>query len=139
MKKINYIILILTLIFLTGCEKTTLKCTRKKDNKEDTIILKFDKENTTIKNMDFDEKIVYNKLDAHIDLDYYDIKDTYTTFDNLKGITYEVNKNQNDIKIKLNIDFTLTDDDNIPLFTISKNMTKNDAKINLENQGYTCK
>lgn len=139
MKRIKVVVLFLvTLLLITGCSSNSLKCTKEENNKTSKITVTFNK-NNSIKTLNLIEKITYDKLDAHIDLEYYELKEKYSILDNLNGVTYKIKENKNDITITLNVDYTLLENDNYSLITISKNTDKTTTETNLNSIGYTCK
>ena len=138
MKIKTIIIASLIILVLTGCSNNKLKCTQKSNSTTTNIIATFSKEGK-INTLEFDRKTIYDKFDAYIDIHYYDLKEQYTSLDNIKGITYEVKENKNDITTKLNINYNELPNIDNRLIPIKRNETIEIAKEKLINEGYICK
>ena len=133
------IIAIIILITLTGCNTNKLECTKEQNSATIKINATFNKENNNIETLKFNQKTIYDKFNAYIDLHYYELKESYSSLDNINGITYDVKENKNDITINLNVDYNKLPNINNILIPIDKNSNIEIAKQKLINNGYTCK
>ncbi len=143
MKKMLTICLLLTIVFLTGCEKNRLVCKYTeediKDLKSETkYVFIFNEE--TVKSATMTTKVTlsgdYNS-DAFIK-NYTTMASTSAADYNLtEGVTATVTNNKNVVTLKVAMDPTKMGEEDVGTYGL--NLTKEDLKLELEHAGYTCK
>lgn len=140
MKKIKLLCIIVIILFLfTGCSSRTVRCVKEENNTKTTIKLKFD-DDYIIKSISQLQVKKYDRYDAHIELDYYDLKARYQELDNVDGIKYDLKENKFDITINLDIDYTKLKNDDNSLILVELYSNK-DYIINrlINNNDFICK
>lgn len=135
MKKIKVLILLITIIILSGCSKK-LTCTYQSDIDNNKAVIEFKDEK--IISLKEENKKTFDSLDAHIDLYNEEQLETYKILDNIEGVTYDVKEKKNDVITTINVDYNIYNLNN-NLIKINKEMTR-DQVINIyQSLGYSCK
>lgn len=139
MKKRKLLCVIMIMLFLlTGCSSKTVRCIKEENNTKTTIKLKFDN-NNIIESMSQYQIKKYDRYDAHIELDYYDLKEKYQKLDNIKGIKYDLKENKFDITINLDIDYKKLENDDSSLILVELYSDKDYTVNRLVNDNFTCR
>ena len=143
MKKLLSFCLIMTVIFLTGCESNRLVCTYTdneiKDLKSKTkYVFTFDE--TDIKSATMTTEVTlsgqYNN-DTFIE-NYKNMAiQSGDTFNETEGISAVVTNKKNVITLKVELDPSKMNVEDIELYGLD--LSKEDLKVELEESGYTCK
>lgn len=134
MKKTKFLLIIVAVIFLTGCSNS-LKCKVETKNYDSTIKITF-KDDKPIKykykdEMRFSAKTADNEI-------YYHSK--YSEYSTLISEKYaHVRNNQSNVSMKVNYDFEKDSSSDEKKLLISRNDTKKTATEKIESSGYTCK
>lgn len=143
MKKKYFILMILSTLLISGCDKKkTLTCT--KTEKETGMNL-----TTTTTTNFINDKISSLKLDinAKLDSSYVKYKDTikqsleqqYNVYKDEKGITYHTDVEDDTIIFSLVVDNKAISKETRENLNISNSENYEDSKKSLESEGYTCK
>lgn len=142
MKK--WLIVIFSFIALTGCGKKTLHCSMINDaNKElkitQNIITRF--QNNSMVEMDM--RIIQDLSDnyaSYADDIAKSLKEQYKKYENKEGIKFDIKNEGKKVVLTLTADLNKIDDQTKNQLDIAGNGQKiEDVKLNLEQQGYTCK
>lgn len=135
MKRIKWLILLMTPILLTGCANN-LKCEIDTTNYKAKIKIQFKNDKPTTYSqkevMSFD-----NYLDANAEIYYHSQYDTYSYLitDGFAKIINQKSK----VTTKINYDFTINSSQGENTLLISKNDNKETAKQKIESSSYKCK
>ncbi len=138
MKKILFIIL----IFLTGCSKYTLNCSKYNYSTiygKEIIIEKYYFKNNKLFNYINSKEILFdNDMIKYIDniFKYYEIESNIIK-ENVKGSNTEVKKDNDTITAIINIDINYSDN-SLEKINIKKNSSIDYLKKNLTEKGYSC-
>lgn len=138
MKKYTKFITLFLLCFLSlGCSNKLI-CKKDNYNKKETIEITFKDDYPNF--MKWNKDITYNEDDALIELDYLEQKNYLDSFNETKGLTYDIKMNDRKgfIKEKIVIDFKKYDKSS----QFKLPIVLEDKKTNeyyLKNNGYICK
>ena len=135
MKKIYLLLIAFIIVLTTACSSNKLVCKIKNDELNSKYVITF--EGDIVKSYTMSHKKIYQSLDALIELDYYQLLDTYSTLDNVDKFSYKIKENKNDITITIDAkEINYEKNNNL---VINKGMTKDQIKNELESSGYVCK
>lgn len=144
MKKFSFIIILTSVLFLTGCGGKTLKCSMVNDANEELkinqdIIVDFKEEKMVKLNMKISVDLSDNYASYADELEK-NFKNEYEKYNDKEGLEVKTTKN----KKKVSLDFSanlekMSDKDKEELDIVDSGQTMNDAKTSLEEAGYSCK
>lgn len=138
MKRYTKFITLFLLCFLSlGCSNKLI-CKKDNYNKKETIEITFKDDYPYI--MKWNKDITYNEDDALIELDYLEQKNYLDSFNETKGLTYDIKMNDRKGFIKQNIVIDFKKYDKSSQFKLP--IVLEDKKTNeyyLKNNGYICK
>lgn len=138
MKRYTKFITLFLLCFLSlGCSNKLI-CKKDNYNKKETIEITFKDDYPYI--MKWNKDITYNEDDALIELDYLEQKNYLDSFNETKGLTYDIKMNDRKGFIKENILIDFKKYDKSSQFKLP--IVLEDKKTNeyyLKNNGYICK
>ncbi len=138
MKKYTKFITLFLLCFLSlGCSNKLI-CKKDNYNKKETIEITFKDDYPYF--MKWNKDITYNEDDALIELDYLEQKNYLDSFNETKGLTYDIKMNDRKGFIKENIVIDFKKYDKSSQFKLP--IVLEDKKTNeyyLKNNGYICK
>lgn len=138
MKRYTRFITLFLLCFLSlGCSNKLI-CKKDNYNKKETIEITFKDDYPYI--MKWNKDITYNEDDALIELDYLEQKNYLDSFNETKGLTYDIKMNDRKGFIKENIVIDFKKYDKSSQFKLP--IVLEDKKTNeyyLKNNGYICK
>lgn len=135
------IIILLLLVFITGCKNKQLSCSMEKIVSENVVSYEvnanFDK--NRINNMHF--KMQTTVADKYIDYAHIleqEILDNYQDFQNKEGIKINTSRNNNNVILDIDIDFSIFNEELKKDLGINSDSNYKDAKKSLESSGYIC-
>lgn len=138
MKRYTKFITLFLLCFLSlGCSNKLI-CKKNNYNKKETIEITFKDDYPYF--MKWNKDITYNEDDALIELDYLEQKNYLDSFNETKGLTYDIKMNDRKGFIKENIVIDFKKYDKSSQFKLP--IVLEDKKTNeyyLKNNGYICK
>lgn len=138
MKRYTKFITLFLLCFLSlGCSNKLI-CKKDNYNKKETIEITFKDDYPYF--MKWNKDITYNEDDALIELDYLEHKNYLDSFNETKGLTYDIKMNDRKGFIKENIVIDFKKYDKSSQFKLP--IVLEDKKTNeyyLKNNGYICK
>lgn len=138
MKRYTRFITLFLLCFLSlGCSNKLI-CKKDNYNKKETIEITFKDDYPYI--MKWNKDITYNEDDALIELDYLEEKNYLDSFNETKGLTYNIKMNDRKGFIKENVIIDFKKYDKNSQFKLP--IVLEDKKTNeyyLKNNGYICK
>lgn len=138
MKRYTKFITLFLLCFLSlGCSNKLI-CKKDNYNKKETIEITFKDDYPYF--MKWNKDITYNEDDALIELDYLEQKNYLDSFNETKGLTYDIKMNDRKGFIKENIVIDFKKYDKSSQFKLP--IVLEDKKTNeyyLKNNGYICK
>lgn len=142
MKKIYTLLIIISIILLTGCSKNKLTCTVKEDGTnfefESKYVFTFNGNNIKHAKMLATGKLLgdYNTEDSIAN--YQSTANTAAeNYNKVEGITATVNVNKNSVTLTVEIDPAKLSDDAKTEYGVD--LDKKDLQKQLEDLGYTCK
>ena len=133
----RFITLFLLCFLSLGCSNKLI-CKKDNYNKKETIEITFKDDYPYI--MKWNKDITYNEDDALIELDYLEQKNYLDSFNETKGLTYDIKMNDRKGFIKENIVIDFKKYDKSSQFKLP--IVLEDKKTNeyyLKNNGYICK
>ena len=143
MKQIHNLMIILFFsLFLTGCGKQTLKCSKTEELESgkavEQQIIVFENNNVSkySASMQF---TVNDKYDDFKSTLFDSLVSPFKEYDNKEGIKYNVKKDDDNILITIEGDYSKMDSEVQESLGLSKNVSFNEALEALENDEYNCK
>ena len=134
MKRINIILLLISLVMLTGCSNQ-LKCKINTNTYTSTVKVKFSDGKPS--KYTFNEKMTFDPLSPDAELYYHSKYDEYGVLISEKFA--RMGNNSDNITLKIKYDFTKNNSAQENKLLVSRTDTKNDAKTKIESLGYKCK
>lgn len=134
-KGMNLLFLI-SVLLLTGCSASKLKCEIKTNNYTAKVVVKYSDDNKPTK-YKFNDKMLFSATSSNAEI-YYHSK--YAEYGTLIAEKFAHMRNTPEyVQLKIKYDFTKNNSAQENKLLINKTDSKENAKQKLENLGYKCK
>ncbi len=131
---VKFMLITFIILFSCGCSNK-LECEKQEENILEKVSISFKDNKPSLAT--YEIKYTYDSLDAYIDMKLLELQEEYAIYDNIKGLTYNIKENDNDLIVKINLDYTIYNNSRNEIPIIINDIENN--KINLNNLGFKCK